>query len=55
MLNWLTAAWISFIFPVVVEKLGGPEYMFGFLGCLMTVSFIVNEKIMVETKDKSEW
>jgi hypothetical protein len=54
-LNWFTAALISFAFPLVVEKLGGPEYMFGFLGLAMFVSYLVNERMLVETKGKSEW
>ena len=53
MLNWFAAALVSFSFPIVVEKFGGPEYMFAFLAVLMLAGFYINKKILVETKGKS--
>lgn len=53
MLNWLTAALISFIFPLIVAALGGPEWMFLILSLTMWISYFINDKLMVETKDKA--
>lgn len=55
MLNWLTAALISLAFPIMVDLLGGPEWMFCFLGLLMWVSYFINQHLMMETRGKTEW
>lgn len=42
MLNWLTAAFVSFAFPTVVELLGGPQYVFVTLGTIMVIGYVIN-------------
>lgn len=47
MLNWFTAALISLTFPILVEVLGGPEWVFLFLGLFMMMSYYINERLLV--------
>lgn len=55
MLNWITAAGVSFIYPIVVELVGNPSLMFFFFGAYVLFGYFLNKSLMVETKGKAEW
>jgi hypothetical protein len=44
---------VSFIFPICVEFFGGPEQVFGMIAVLIMIGYVVNEQLMVETKDRA--
>jgi sugar porter (SP) family MFS transporter len=50
--HWVMAALIAFIFPLLIEKLGGGN-TFLFFFCMMILQFLFVWKIMPETKGKS--
>ena len=55
MLNWLAAACVTFIYPILVELVGSPWLMFLIFTVNVTAGYLLNEKWMVETKGKTEW
>lgn len=55
MLNWLAAAFVTFIYPILVELAGSPSLMFFIFAGNVTVGYLFNEKWMIETKGKTEW
>lgn len=55
MLNWLAAAFVTFIYPILVELVGNPSLMFLIFTANVTVGYLLNEKWMIETKGKTEW
>lgn len=52
MANWASAAFITFLFPVLEKALEGPAYLFLFFAAYSTVSFFISQKFMLETRDK---
>lgn len=55
MLNWLAAALVTFIYPILVELVGNPSLMFLIFTASVTAGYLLNEKWMIETKGKTEW
>lgn len=55
MLNWVAAASVSFIYPIIVEIVGSPCLIFFLFGLSVLIGHRTNEKWMVETKGKPEW
>lgn len=55
MLNWLAAAFVTFIYPILVELVGNPSLMFLIFTANIAVGYFFNEKWMIETKGKTEW
>lgn len=47
MINFGLAAIISFVFPILVDVLGGPGWIFCALASLMVASYLINRKVMV--------
>ena len=53
MINWFSAVIITILFPILEEAIGaGPVFAFFAIYCL--VFLIVNQKLLIETKDKTE-
>ena len=52
--NWGTAAIISILFPILSDSFGSPAPIFTFFAVWCLGSLILNRKIMVETKGKTE-
>jgi hypothetical protein len=52
--NWISCSLVIILFPILSEKvLGGhPTALFGFFGAWCLVSFIVDMKVVIETKGK---
>ena len=42
MLNWLTAAIVSLVYPIVVELTGTPAFMFIIFACALFVGMHIN-------------
>ena len=55
MLNWVAAAGVTLLFPILVEALGGPAWIFLMIGGVLLVGWGVNRELMVETKGRKEW
>lgn len=55
MLNWLAAACVTFVYPILVELVGNPSLMFLIFTANVTIGYLLNERWMVETKGKTEW
>lgn len=52
--NWATAAVISISFPILSNAFGTPAPIFTFFAVWCFVSLVFNQKVMVETKGKTE-
>jgi len=46
-MHWGMAAFISFIYPVLVEILGGPGWIFAMIVLLIILGYFINDKLMV--------
>jgi hypothetical protein len=55
-MHWVTFFIVVFLFPIITDNLlsEDPALIFIFLGIYLFVSIVVNAKVMVETKGKSE-
>jgi hypothetical protein len=55
MANWGGAAFVTTIFPIVIEVVpnGNPGYIFLFFAIYVSVSYMVTSKLMIETKGKT--
>ena len=53
--NWISAFTIITFFPIITDSLldGNPKFLFLFFALWCAVSFVINMKYVVETKDKS--
>lgn len=56
MVTWIFASIVIILFPILKTSVlnGSPSILFLFFCAWMTVSFFVNQKVLVETKDKTE-
>lgn len=56
LVNWLSAAAVMFLFPVIKEKLPdkNPALLFLFFAIWSTLSYFFNKKFVIETKNKGE-
>ena len=53
MINWLSAFILSSIFPILQNLINaGPIFAFHAVYCIITM--IINQKLMIETKDKTQ-
>ena len=52
--NFFTSGLISILFPILVEQFGGPGPIFAFFTVYSFVSLILNQILLIETKDKTQ-
>ena len=52
--NWATAAVISILFPILSDAFGTPAPIFTFFAVWCFISLLFNQKVLVETKGKTE-
>lgn len=53
MINWFSAVIITILFPILTEAItAGP--VFAFFAVYCSVFLIINQKLLIETKDKTE-
>lgn len=52
--NWCGAALVMILFPIVQQMVPNQGIIFAFFGIVATLSLFVTNKLMLETKDKTE-
>lgn len=52
MVNWTTAALVSFAYPLLVKLAGNPSLIFCLFSAFVFTGYTINKKWMIETKDK---